>query len=144
MSDSLRLCTWSAALAAISELVPIEETARQFKAFLRARGIRSPADLLRLALIYAGGNSLRGSSAWAQASAIAELSGPALYKRLGKAADWLAFIARALLEETRPQVNGTWAGWRLRVIDASSICQPAADRTTWRLHVSYDLIWRHR
>jgi len=139
MSDSLRLSTWSAALAAISELVPIEETARQFKAFLRARGVKCAADLLRLALIYAGGSSLRGSSAWAQASAVADLSGPALYKRLGKAADWLGFIARRLVEETRPQISGTWAGWRLRVIDASSICQPGADRTTWRLHVSYDL-----
>ena len=139
MSDSLGLCTWSAALAGISELVQIEETARQFKAFLRARGVRSAVDLLRLALIYAGGSSLRGSSAWAQASAIADLSGPALYRRLGNAADWLAFIARKLLEETRPQINGTWAGWRLRVVDASAVCQPGADRTTWRLHVSYDL-----
>ena len=106
MSDSLKLCTWSAALAGISELVSIEESARQFKAFLRARGVKSAADLLRIALAYAGGNSLRGSSAWAQASAVAELSGPALYKRLGKAADWLAVIARRLLEETRPQIGG--------------------------------------
>jgi Transposase DDE domain len=139
MSDSLGLCTWSSALARISELVPLEETARQFKAFLRARGVKSTADLLRLALMYAGGSSLRGSSAWAQASAIADLSGPALLKRLGKAADWLGFIARRLLVETRPQIGGAWAGWRLRVIDASTICQPGADRTTWRLHVSYDL-----
>src|SRR5947199_10385249 len=83
MSDSLGLCTWSSALARISELVPIEETARQFKAFLRARGIKSASDLLRLALVYASGNSLLGSSAWAKAGAIAEVSGPALYKRLG-------------------------------------------------------------
>ena len=133
------LRTWSSVLSGISELLSIDETARAFKAFERPRGVRSAADLLRLALIYAGGNSLRGSSAWAQASALAEVSGPALYKRLAKAADWLAFIARRLLEETRPQISGTWAGWRLRVIDASAICQPGADRTTWRLHVSYDL-----
>ncbi len=139
MSDSLGLGSWSAALAGISELVPIEETARQFKAFIRARGIKSPAELLRLALVYASGNSVRGSSAWAHAGAIAELSGPALHRRLGNASDWLAFIARRLLEETRPQIGGRWAGWRLRVIDASAICQPGADRTTWRLHVSYDL-----
>jgi hypothetical protein len=139
MSDSLGLCAWSSALAGIGELVPIEETARTFKAFMRARGVKNAADLLRLALIYASGNSLRGSSAWAQAGAIAEVSGPALYRRLGNAADWLAFIARRLLEETRPQISGTWAGWRLRVIDASAICRPGADRTTWRLHVSYDL-----
>jgi len=139
MSDSLGLCTWSSALARISELVPIEETARQFKAFLRARGIKSASDLLRLALVYASGNSLLGSSAWAKAGAIAEVSGPALYKRLGNAADWLQFIASRLVEETRPQISGAWKGRRLRVIDASSICHPGADRTSHRLHLTYDL-----
>ena len=71
MSDSSKLYAndWSSALAEIGELVPIDETARKFKAFLRARGVKSASDLLRLALVYAIGNSLRGSSAWAQASA---------------------------------------------------------------------------
>jgi hypothetical protein len=141
MSDSSKPYAndWSSALAEISELVPIDETARRFKAFLRARGVKSASDLLRLALVYAIGNSLRGSSAWAQASAVAEVSGPALHRRLAHAADWLEFIARELLEATRPQISGAWQGWRLRVVDASTICQPGADRTTWRLHVSYDL-----
>jgi hypothetical protein len=141
MSDSLRAYAndWSSALAEISELVSIDETARKFKAFLRARGVKSASDLLRLALVYAIGNSLRGSSAWAQASAVAEVSGPALHRRLANAADWLEFIACELVEATRPQISGAWQGWRLRVVDASTICQPGADRTTWRLHVSYDL-----
>jgi Transposase DDE domain len=139
MSDSLGLCTWSSALALISELAPIEETARKFKAFLRARGIKTATDLLRLALIYAAGNSLRGSSAWAAAGALADVSAPALHRRLANAADWLQFIARKLLEDTRPQLQGRWVGRRLRVIDASAICQPGADRTTWRLHLTYDL-----
>jgi hypothetical protein len=34
---------------------------------------------------------------------------------------------------------GRWAGHRLRALDGTSICQPGADRTTWRLHVGYDL-----
>src|SRR5436309_15041892 len=105
MSDSLGLCTWSSALALISELAPIEETARKFKAFLRARGIKTATDLLRLALIYAAGNSLRGSSAWAAAGALADVSAPALHRRLANAADWLQFIARKLLEDTRPQLK---------------------------------------
>jgi Transposase DDE domain len=126
-------------LAGISELVAIEGTARQFKAFLRARGVKSPADLLRLALVYASGNSLCGSSAWAQAGAIADVSAPALHRRLGNASDWLGFIARKLLEDTRPQIGGSWVGWRLRVVDATTICQPGADGTTWRLHMTYDL-----
>ena len=47
--------------------------------------------------------------------------------------------ARKLVEETRPQISGAWAGRRLRVIDASAICHPGAEGTTWRLHLSYDL-----
>jgi hypothetical protein len=101
--------------------------------------VKSAGDLLRLALVYAGGNSLRGSSAWAQLGGVAEVSGPALHNRLAKAADWLEFIAGKLVARTRPQISGAWAGWRLRVIDASTICEPAAEGTTWRLHLCYDL-----
>jgi hypothetical protein len=35
--------------------------------------------------------------------------------------------------------TGRWAGYRLRALDGTSICEPGADRTTWRLHVGYDL-----
>jgi hypothetical protein len=34
---------------------------------------------------------------------------------------------------------GQWTGYRLRALDGTSICQPGADRTTWRLHVGYGL-----
>src|SRR3979411_846933 len=41
----------------------------------------------------------------------------------------------------RPEIldHWRWAGYRLRALDGTSICQPGADRTTWRLHVGYDL-----
>ena len=119
---------WSSALAEIGELVAIDETARKFKAFLRARGVKSASDLLRLALVYAIGNSLRGSSAWAQASALAEVSGPALHRRLGNAADWLRVrCLQAGGKSTPPaRISGAWQGWRLRVVDASAIRQPGA------------------
>ncbi|MGH6629703.1 MAG: IS4 family transposase, partial [Burkholderiales bacterium] len=32
-----------------------------------------------------------------------------------------------------------WAGYRLRALDATTICEPGADRATWRLQVGYDL-----
>lgn len=141
MGDSVRLEAgdWSSALAEIGELVAIEETARDFRAFVRARGVRSAGDLLRLCLAYAIGNSVDGTSAWATVSGVADLSGPALHRRLGNCANWLEFIARRLLEEARPQLDGAWAGWRLRLVDSSVICEPGAKGTTWRLHVSYDL-----
>lgn len=118
----------------------LEATARSRGAFSRARGVRSAEGLLRLALAYGGcGMSLRETCAWAEASGIARLSDPSLLERLAKAAPWLGDIVRAVIATGVSLSAGRWAGYRLRALDATSICQPGADRTTWRLHVGYDL-----
>ena len=62
-----------------------------------------------------------------------------LLVRLVKAAPWLGDIVAALIAEQAKVPAGRWAGYRLRALDGTSICQPGADRTTWRLHVGYDL-----
>jgi hypothetical protein len=83
--------------------------------------------------------SLRETCAWAEASGVASLSDPALIERLAKAAPWLGDIVTALIAEQAKAPAGRWAGYRLRALDGTAICQPGADRTTWRLHVGYDL-----
>jgi len=83
--------------------------------------------------------SLRETCAWAEAAGIASLSDPSLIDRLAKAAPWLGDIVTALIAEQAKVPAGRWAGYRLRALDGTSICQPGADRTTWRLHVGYDL-----
>lgn len=118
----------------------LEATARVRGAFSRAREVKNAETLLRLALAYGGcGMSLRETCAWAHASGIASLSDPSLLERLGKAAPWLGDIVGALIAEQAKVPAGRWAGYRLRALDGTSICQPGADRTTWRLHVGYDL-----
>ncbi len=118
----------------------MEATARVRGAFSRAREVKNAETLLRLALAYGGcGMSLRETCAWADASGIASLSDPSLLERLGKAAPWLGDIVGALIAEQAKVPAGRWAGYRLRALDGTSICQPGADRTTWRLHVGYDL-----
>ena len=95
--------------------------------------------LLRLALAYGGcGMSLRETCAWAEVAGLASLTNPSLLERLCKAAPWLGDIVAALIGEQAPS-GGRWAGYRLRAADATAICEPGADRTTWRLHVGYDL-----
>jgi hypothetical protein len=104
------------------------------------REIRNAETLLRLALAYGGlGMSLRETCVWAEVGGIANLSGPSLLERLCKAAPWLGDIVAALIAEQTKVPAGRWAGYRLRALDGTSICQPGADRTTWRLHVGYDL-----
>jgi hypothetical protein len=67
------------------------------------------------------------------------LTDPSLIERLCKAGPWLGDIVAALIGEQSKLSTGRWAGYRLRALDATSICEPGADRTTWRLHVGYDL-----
>src|SRR6202047_232662 len=118
----------------------LERTARERRAFLRSRQVKDVASLFRLALAYGGcGMSLRETCAWAGALKLASLSGPSLMERLCKAAPWLGDIVAALITQQSTLPTKRWAGYRLRAIDATAICQPGADRTTWRLHVGYDL-----
>jgi hypothetical protein len=118
----------------------VEATARARGAFTRAREIKNAATLLRLALAYGGlGMSLRETCTWAEAGGIASLRDPSLLERLCKAAPWLGDMVAALIAERTKAPVKRWAGYRLRALDGTSICQPGADRTTWRLHVGYDL-----
>src|ERR1700738_2133924 len=131
---------WPEVCARLPAGFDVEATARLRGAFTRAREIKNAETLLRLALAYGGlGMSLRETCAWADAGGIASLSDPSLLDRLCKAAPWLGDILAALIAEQAKVSAGRWAGYRLRALDGTSICQPGADRTTWRLHVGYDL-----
>ncbi|HEY4985106.1 MAG TPA: IS4 family transposase, partial [Bradyrhizobium sp.] len=118
----------------------LEATARLAGAFTRARGVKDAETLLRLSLAYGGlGMSLRETCAWAEAGEIASLRDPSLFNRLCKAEPWLGVILAAMIAEQGSGPAARWAGYRLRALDGTAICQPGADRTTWRLHVGYDL-----
>jgi Transposase DDE domain len=121
----------------------LEQTARARGAFRRARGVKDAATLLQLAMGYGGcGMSLRETCAWAAAVGLAELTDPSLLGRLCNAAPWLGDIVAALISQQAGAPAKRWAGYRLRALDATAICQPGADRTSWRLHVGYDLASR--
>jgi hypothetical protein len=138
-SSLIRENNWDTTLSELSSLGELDATAREFGAFLRPRGIRSPQDLLRLSLGYGTGFSLRQTSAWAGAIDLAGISDVALLNRISKAADWLEHLAKQLLNQTQALPGGEWAGLRIRLVDATTLSRPGAKGTTWRLHVSYDL-----
>jgi len=131
---------WSEVRSHLPADLDLETTARARGAFTRAREVKNAETLLRLALAYGGcGMSLRETCAWAEATGIASLADPSLFDRLVKAAPWLSDIMTALIAEQAKVPARRWAGYRLRALDGTSICQPGADRTTWRLHIGYDL-----
>jgi hypothetical protein len=123
----------------------IERKARECGAFQRARRVKSAFDLVRLALMYGpGGLSLRGLAAAAEADGVAQISDPAVFKRLHKSADFiealccdaLAFAEKAVARpEPRPDGEAP-ASRPLRLVDASRLEGP--NGRCWRLHMAYD------
>src|ERR1700756_5032524 len=123
---------WPEVSARLPANFDLEVTARSCGALTRVREIKNAATLLRLALAYGGlGMSLRETCAWAEARGIARPAGPSLPERVCKAAPWLGDILAALIAEQAGMPAGRWAGYRLRALDGTSICEPGADRTTW-------------
>ena len=137
---SLVMDDWPQLLGQLPSGFDVAARARASGAFTRARGVPDADTLLRLALGYgACGMSLREGAGWAAVNGLARLSNVSLLHRLAKAAPWLGDLLAALLADRAELPGGRWAGHRLRAIDATTLCQPGADRTTWRLHVGYDL-----
>lgn len=129
---------WTALLGRLPAGLDLEASARERGAWRRPRGVRSAADLLRLALAYANTPlSLRGTAAWAAASGVADLSDVALLYRLRNAGGWLEEVLAALLA-----VRGAApAGLRrpVEIVDATNLAPTGARHaTTWRVHARFD------
>lgn len=115
------------------------EGARMWGAIRRRRGpLSDPEVQLRVLLGLAAGNhSLRGTSKRARRTGVVSVSHMALHKRLKRAADWLDWIVREMLQAsvgTLPE--GTL---RLRLIDATCVSRPGSKGTDFRLHVNVSL-----
>ena len=82
--------------------------------------------------------SLRDTAAWATLQGM-KLSNPAVLKRLKHSGDWLGYLVGRVLAERMPAPTQAGAGYRLRLIDATTISAPGSQGTDWRLHVAYDL-----
>lgn len=111
-------------------------------ALLRARKVADPETLLRVLLLHiAAGLSLRQASVRARLQGLAEISDVALLKRLRAAAPWLERLCRELAQQTwgRPSWPLLAQGYRLRAVDASTMQEPGATGTDWRLHYSLEL-----
>jgi len=119
----------------------IERSARETRAFLRARSIEDALVLLRLILAYClGGKGLRLTAAWAASLGVADISNVALLYRLRQCGDWLSVLAGAALSCTCPEAA---QGRTVRIVDATAV--PKAGQKAkvgnglWRLHCAFDL-----
>ena len=100
----------------------IEASAREARAFLRPRAVKSATDLLRLILAYClGGMGLRSTSAWAASAGLADLSNVALLQRLRNCGAWMEHLVGKLLGGGAVPATG---GRRIRLLDGTTVPRP--------------------
>jgi len=142
-TSSLHDGTWSSVLHRLSEVADLGATARQFGAFTRARKVKTPQDLLRLAFLYGPARlSLRMTAAMADEAGVAALSDKAVLGRLRRAGPWLEHLLMCLMAHKRmiPAATGS-DGLTLSAVDGSVICRPGSKGSKgsdWRLHGRFD------
>lgn len=118
-----------------------EQLARDFKAFARARKIKTVAELMRIVLLFSG---LDLSEREIAANVvlvnpeIESLTDQSVRDRLEACLPWLQALLPSLIKPTPlPELP---AGIQLRVIDASDITAPGQIKVTWRIHLMIDLV----
>jgi len=132
---------WQVVVDRLGGTAAIDASARETKAFRRARGIATAVDLLRLILAYClGQGGLRSTAAWASAIGLADISNVAVLYRLRNCGDWLAGMVGRTLGAAAPRAG---SGRLIRIIDATTVPQAgvAARRRNglWRVHSAFQL-----
>ena len=119
-----------------------EAKASELGAVRRLRGFDSVSSLLRVLLIHlADGCSLRETAVRASAGGLCAVSDVALLKRLRGCAPWFEWMTREMaLGMALPlSAHTLLPGRRVRLVDGSSVCEPGATGSTWRLHYALNL-----
>jgi hypothetical protein len=119
----------------------LETSARDSKAFQRAREVRCAVDLLRLILAYClGERGLRSTAVWAAAVGLVDISNVAILKRLRKSSEWLTLLVGHALASAAPKAT---RGRLIRIIDATTVPKvgPEARKNNqlWRIHSAFHL-----
>jgi Transposase DDE domain len=139
--ESLVNGDWHNVVRWLGGAAAIEASARETKAFLRARVFASAVDLLRMILAHClGERGLRSTAAWAASIGLVDISNVALLYRLRQCGDWLAVLVGHALAAAAPQAS---RGRLIRIIDATTVPKAGTLAKTknrlWRVHSAFDL-----
>src|SRR5215471_5590259 len=139
--ESLLNRDWQAVIGWLGGADAVEASARETKAFLRARVVESAVDLLRMVLAYClGERGLRSTAAWAASIGLVDISNVALLYRLRQCGDWLAVLVGQALAAAAPEAT---RGRLIRIIDATTVPKAGTLAKTknrlWRVHGAFDL-----
>lgn len=118
------------------------EKGRELWAVRRCRKFSSPDELLRVLFIHlAEGCSLRETSVRVKEGGIGTISDVALLKRLKSSGEWFRWMAEGVMRNCVEKQPSAVFGEidRLRLIDGTTVEEPGATGTTWRIHYSIQL-----
>lgn len=114
----------------------LAQLARKHKAFVRAREIKSPDQLLYLVFLYSLADLSLREEAGVCIGAGLNLTEEAVRQRLRVCPDWLeALLSKMLPGVALPERD---EGWRIVICDGSQISGPGAKGTDYRWHLAYD------
>jgi hypothetical protein len=119
-----------------------EEACFDTKAIERKREIKSPADLMRLCLIYlVGGYSLLEISVVAKSLGIAKINDSGFLERFAKCHKWFSWIVqqiipKAMIEYSKPKV---FDAYKIVAIDAGNVKEKGRSGRIFKLHYAIDL-----
>jgi hypothetical protein len=111
---------------------------REFKAFVRVKKVKTPAQLFRLVLLYCGLDKSLREVAGTFTALYESITDQSVAERLRACGPWVKALLGQMLvlssEATLPK------GLRFVVIDASTVQAPGAKGTDHRLHIAMDLV----
>src|SRR2546422_1685272 len=111
--------------------------AREFKAFVGAKKVKTPEQLLRVVFLYCGLDKPLREVAGIFTALYESITDQAVAERLRACGPWVQALLRRMLP--MPTVDTLPQGLRFVVIDASSMQVPGATGTDHRLHIAMDL-----
>lgn len=126
----------------LQELPPQYWTlAIEFKAFCRARKIKTPAQLMQVVMSYCGLDQVLRETAGTFTLLEEAISDTAIYNRLKACLPWIkALLSQMMGEGVESLIEGHL---RFVVIDGSTVQGPGATETWYRLHIAIDLVKLH-
>ena len=113
------------------------QMAREFKAFVRPKKVKTPEQLLRVVFLYCGLDKSLREVAGTFTALYESITDQSVAERLRACGPWVQAMLRRMLPMST--VEPLPAGRRFVLIDASSIQAPGATGTDHRLHIAMDL-----
>jgi hypothetical protein len=127
----------------IEQVLPVgwQEQAKELKALSQPKkGFQEAGILLRVMLMHlSSGCSLRETAVRARAGGLVSVSDVALLKRLRRCGAWFQWLVAHLCRRLSGVALPSFPGKRIRLVDASMVCEPGATGSTWRLHYAVNL-----